>query len=177
MSRFRKSPAASGDTIILGAPTAEQYLDELYELSAGDPATQAEIYADAESGSKLTPRPQTDLRFALVLATPGHSEADPERAQNMLRELLTQTELMTPAEISLATIHLKSVEELIVLSAEARRLRASNSQAARTQQTAMSQRLSSIEAENRRLRLELEAAEGKLEAITSIERSIREQDK
>jgi len=177
MSRFRKSPAASGDTIILGAPTAEQYLDELYELSAGDPATQAEIYADAESGSKLTPRPQTDLRFALVLATPGHSEADPERAQNMLRELLTQTELMTPAEISLATIHLKSVEELIVLSAEARRLRASNSQAVRTQQTAMSQRLSSIEAENRRLRLELEAAEGKLEAITSIERSIREQDK
>jgi hypothetical protein len=33
-----------------------------------------------------------------------------------------------------------------------------------------------VEAENRRLRDELDDAEDKLEAITSIERSIREQD-
>jgi len=176
MTQFRKSPASSGSTVILGAPDAEQYLVELYELSAGDPATKAEIFADAESASKLTPRPQTNLRFALVLATPAHPNADPERAQNMLRELLTQTELMTPAEISLATIHLKSVEEMMVLGAEARRLRSSNSQAARTQQAAMNQRVSAIEAENRRLRRELSDAEGKLDAITSIERSIRAQD-
>ena len=166
--------ASSTDPIILGAPEADVYLEELYALAAGDPATQAEIFIDAEAAAKLTPGPSTNLRFALVLASPGHAESDPERAQSMLRELLTQTELMTPAEISLATIHLRSVEELIVLIAEARRLRETNSRAARTEEAAINQRIATVEADNRRLRRELAEAEDKLEAITSIERSIRE---
>jgi len=176
MSGLRKSPPAQGDAGILGAPEAEQYLQELQNLAAGDPATQAEIYADARSGSTLTPGPQTNLRYALVLATPGHPESNPEEAQSMLREILTQTELMTQAEIALATIHLKSVETLIVSNSEARRLRATTSRAAQTQEAAAAQRLATVEAENRRLRRELEDAEDKLEAITSIERSIREQE-
>ena len=168
--------ARPGDTIILGAPEADSYLKELSDLAAGDPARKAEIYADAESGAVLTPGPNTELRFALVLATPGHAESDAEKAQSMLREVLAQSQLLTPAEISLATIHLNNVERLIVANAEARRLRQSNSRAATTEERAVSQRLASVEAENRRLRLELEAAEDKLEAITSIERSIREQE-
>ena len=176
MSGLRKSDTPSGDAGILGAPEAEQYLQELYDLAAGDPATQADWYADAHSGSTLTPGPQTNLRYALVLATPGHSESDPQQAQSMLREILTQVELMTQAEIALATIHLKSVEQLMVLDSEARRLRASTSRAAQTQEAAAAQRLSSVEAENRRLRRELEDALEKLEALTSIERSIRQQD-
>jgi len=168
--------AKPSDTIILGAPEADSYLKELSDLAGGDPARQAEIYADAESGVVLTPGPNTELRFALVLATPGHAESDAEKAQSMLREVLAQSQLLTPAEISLATIHLNNVERLIVANAEARRLRQSNSRAATTEERAVSQRLASVEAENRRLRLELEAAEDKLEAITSIERSIREQE-
>jgi hypothetical protein len=166
----------SNEPVILGAPDAETYLEELNSLAGGDPATQAEIYADAESGHMLTPGPSTDLRFALVLATPGHSESDPERAQSMLRELLIQTPLLTPAEIALATIHLNAVEEIIVAESEARRVRSQTSRQARTQQEAISERLANVEAENRRLRRELEEAEVKLEAITTIERDIREQD-
>lgn len=166
----------SDDSVILGAPTADEYLQELHQLATGDPATQVEIFADAESASMLTPDPSTNLRFALVLATPGHSEFDPQRAQSMLRELLTQVELMTAAEISLAELHLKAVEENIVLTSEVNRLRQSSSRQARTEEEAVNQRIAAIEAENRRLRLELEDAEQKLEAITSIERSIREQD-
>ena len=176
LSGMSKSPPASGDAGILGAPEAEQYLNELYKLAAGDPATQAEIFADAQSGAQLTPGPQTNLRLALVLATPGHAESDPEQAQSMLREILAQTELMTQSEIALATIHLKSVEQLAVMKSEARRLRASTSRAAQTQEAATNQRLATVEAENRRLRRDIEEAEDKLDAITSIERSIREQD-
>jgi hypothetical protein len=171
-----KSPTESGDSGILGAPEAEQYLNELYDLAAGDPATQAEIYADARSGAQLTPGPQTNLRFALVLATPGHVEFDPSQAQSMLREILTQTALMTPAEISLATIHLKSAEQLSVSQSEVDRLRISSSRAAQTQAEATRQRLATLEAENRRLRGELAEAEEKLEAITTIEQSIRDQE-
>lgn len=168
--------ARADSPVILGAPGAEVYLKELHDLAAGDPATQAEIFADAESGAMLTPGPNTQLRFALVLATPGHPESNPEQAERLLREVLAQTELLTPAEISLATIHLNNVERFIIVNAEARRLRNSSSRAAQTEELAINQRLSNVEAENRRLRRDLEEAESKLEAITSIERSIREQE-
>jgi len=170
------SDTPAGDAGILGAPEAEQYLDELYRLASGDPATQAEIFADAQAGAQLTPGPQTNLRFALVLATPGHPESDAQRAQSMLREILARTELMTQGEIALATVHLNAAEKLAVSQAETARLRSTTSRAAQTQESATNQRLATVEAENRRLRGELDEAEKKLEAITSIERSIREQE-
>ena len=171
-----RPPAAADNPVILGAPEAEAYLKELHDLAAGDPATQAEIFADADAAATLTPGPNTQLRLALVLATPGHPESNPEKAQRLLREILAQEQLLTPAEVSLATIHLNNIERFIVANAEARRLRATNSQAARTEEQAVNQRLSRVEAENRQLRRDLEEAEDKLEAITSIERSIREQE-
>ena len=165
----------SNQSVMLGAPGADQYIQEMYKLASGDPATQAEIYADAESTAKLTPGPSTRLRYALVLATPGHSASNPQEAQGVFRELLSQTEMMTPAEIALASIHLKVVEQQIVLGAETRRLRSANSRAATSEEQAVSQRIAKVESENRELRRSLEEAEQKLEAITSIERSIREQ--
>lgn len=170
-----KRTATPNESVILGAPETDQYLQEMYRLAAGDPATQAEILADAESAAKLTPGPSTRLRYALVLSTPGHSGSNPREAQRIFRELLAQAEIMTPSEIALATIHLKSVEERIVLGAETSRLRAANSRAAATEEQAVAQRIAKVESENRQLRRSLEEAEQKLEAITSIERSIREQ--
>ncbi len=170
-----KRTAKATENVILGAPEADQYIQEMYKLTSGDPATQAEIYADAESAAQLTPGPSTRLRYALVLATPGHSASNPQQAQSLFRELLAATELMTPSETALATIHLKSVEQQIVLGAETRQLRSENSRAATTKEAAIAQRIATVESENRQLRRSLEEAEGKLQAITSIERSIREQ--
>ena len=171
-----RSDSPTGDPGILGAPEIDVYLDELHKLATGDPATQTEIFLDAQSASQLTPGPQTNLRFALVLATPGHAESDAPQAQSMLREILARPELMTQAEIGLATMALKSAEEISAAQAEVQRLRASTSRAAQTRESATNQRLANVEAENRRLRRELEEAENKLQAITSIERSIREQE-
>lgn len=168
--------ATADEPIILGAPEADVYLQELYRLSTGDAFIQVEIHADAESAAKLTPDPSTRLRYALVLATPGHAAADPQAAQSLLRELLSQTEMMTPSEVALATLYLNEVEERIVLGSETRRLRAENAEAQTTEQQAISQRIARVEAENRRLRAELADAEQKLEAVTSIERSIRAQE-
>ena len=173
-----RSPSSFGDSSddVLGAPDAEVYLEELRLLSSNDVASHAEIYADARAAAQLTPNPSTRLRYALVLATPGHAESDASEAQSMLRELLTETELLTGSEIALASIYLKSIEDRVVLEAEARRLRASSSRAARTQEAALNERLATVQSENRQLKLKLEEAERKLDAITSIERSIREQD-
>jgi len=176
VSSMGRSSTPSDDAIILGAPDAEHYLDELYNLSGGDAKIQAEIFADAEAGAKLTPGPQTNLRYGLVLATPGHPGFNPEIAQSILRDVLLQRSILTPAEISLATIHLQSMQQLTASSSDARRAIASSSLAATTEEAAILQRLAVAETENQRLRSELAEAEEKLEAITSIERSIREQD-
>lgn len=171
-----KDAAAADEQVLPGAPAVDDYLTELSDLSSNDPALQAEIFADSQAGVQLTPNPSTKLRYALVLATPGHPESDPQLAQSILRELMALPALMTPAEVALATIYLKSTEELILLRSETRRLRATSDRAQRTEAAAINQRLATVEAENRRLRRELEEAEDKLEAITSIERSIRAQD-
>ena len=161
-----KRTANANESVILGAPEADQYIQEMYKLTSGDPATQAEIYADAESAAQLTPGPSTRLRYALVLATPGHSGTNPQEAQGMFRELLAATELMTPSETALATIHLKSVEQQIVLGAETRRLRSENARAATTEEEAIAQHIATIESENRQLRQDLEEAEQKLEVLS-----------
>ena len=163
------------DDVVIGSSDANVYLTELQTLASGDPATQAEIFADAESAATLTPGTSTQLRYALVLATPGHSGTDPAGAQSIFRELLARPEMLTSAETALATIFLNDVEARIVLDSEARRLRAENTRAATTEEAAIAQRISRVEAENRQLRQSLADAEAKLEAITSIERSIREQ--
>jgi hypothetical protein len=167
--------ATPNESVILNAPEIDQFIQEMYKLTSGDPATQAEIYADAESAAKLTPDPSTRLRYGLVMATPGHSGSDPQQAQSIFRELLSQTELMTTSEIALATIHLKSVEEQIVLGAEARRLRSEQLRATTSEKQAVARRIAKVESENQELRRSLEEAEQKLDAITTIERSIREQ--
>lgn len=166
---------ADADEIVVGAPDVSQYINELYELASGDPATQAEIYADAEAAATLTPGTSTALRYALVVATPGHSESDSGKGQSLLRDVLAQKDMMNSAEVALATIYLRDVEARFVLETQARRLRGESSRAANTEEAAIAQRISRIEAENRQLRDSLADAESKLEAMTSIERSIREQ--
>jgi len=168
--------SSSEDPQLLGAQEIDTYINELGQIASGDPAAQAEIYADAASAAQLTPSPATNLRLGLVLAIPGHPESDPERAQSILREVMTQTLLLTPGELALATIHLNSVERQIVANIELNRLQTSTSRAAQSQEQANKRRLTAIETENQRLRNDLAEAEQKLEAITSIERSIREQE-
>ena len=152
-----------------------RYLTTGDELATGDPATQAEIFADARSSATITPGPSTRLRYALVLATPGHAETDSAAAQRLFRKLLAETELLTPTEIALATIHLDIVEARLVLDAEARRLRDENSRAASTENAAVARRIAAVEAENRQLSQSLADALAKLEALSAIERSMRQQ--
>lgn len=170
------SEMSPGDAGILGAPQVDDYLDELRLLASGDPAAQAEIYADAQAGARLTPGPQTNLRYALVLATPGHPESDAAQAASMLREVLAAPALLTRTEIALASVALRSAEELALAQAEVQRLRSAAARSAQARDAATRQRLATLEADNLQLREQLRDAEEKLEAITTIERSIREQE-
>jgi len=173
--RGREVDEGPEESVILTAE-GQTYVDELQALATGDPYTQVEIHADAEAAATLTPSPATRLRYALVLATPGHAGHDPEAAASLLRDLLAQTEMMTPNEVALATVFLRSVDEQLVLAAEVRRLRSANATAMSAEDRARARRIADVEAENERLRRQLADVEEKLEAITSIERSVRAQD-
>ncbi len=49
----------------------------MHMLPDGDPARQAELFESAKEAATLAPTTSNKLRFALALATPGHSGSDP----------------------------------------------------------------------------------------------------
>ena len=150
------------------------YLRTMRDLAAGDPATKAEVFARVDDAVLQAPTTTNRLRLALALATPGHAGADPERAREMLTEILARSELLLPAEVTLAELQLEVVEQRLLLMTENRQLRAQYERAADEDRQRLASQLAATRAENRELARALEEAEEKLRAITTIERSIRE---
>jgi len=150
------------------------YLRTMRDLAAGDPATKAEVFARVDDAVLQAPTTTNRLRLALALATPGHAGADAERAREMLTQILARSELLLPAEVTLAELQLEVVEQRLLLMTENRQLRSQYERAADEERQRLERQLAATRAENRELARALEEAEEKLRAITTIERSIRE---
>ena len=152
-------------------------LQMMGNLPQGDPARQAELFQSAKDAADLTPTTSNKLRFALALATPGHSGSDPVAAQRQLSELLARPETLLPVERLLALVELKEVEQRLILQAENKRLRDGDEAQlgdSRDKLLALNRRLAAESDENARLRKALDEARAKLEAVTHIERSIND---
>ena len=93
------------------------------ELPQGDPARQAELFQSAKDAAAVSPTTSNRLKYALALATPGHSGSDPVAAQRQLSELLARPETLLTAERLLALVELQEVDQRLVLQAENQRLR------------------------------------------------------
>jgi hypothetical protein len=153
---------------------AAPLLEMMVALPQGDPARQAEIFQSAKDAAALTPTTSNRLRYALALATPGHSGTDPVAAQRQLSELLARPETLLPTERLLASVALKEVEQQLILQAENKRLRDEESRDSNEKLLAANRRLSAETDENARLRKALDEARAKLEAVTHIEKSIND---
>jgi len=149
-------------------------LDMMHTLPEGDPARQAEVFQAAKDAATISPTTSNRLRFALALATPGHSGSDPVAAQRQLSELLATPETLLPTERLLAMVELKQVDQRLVLQAENVQLRDEAPRETRDKLQGVNRRLSAESDENARLRKALEEAQAKLEAVTHIERSIND---
>ena len=114
--------------------------------------------------------------LALALATPTHPASDPTQAQRLLTELLATGDALLPEEHTLALIHLKDVEQRLILDAEASRLQQAAAAAAAQRNDRSAQQLQAALEENRQLKAALDEARARLDAITNIERSIRERE-
>jgi hypothetical protein len=151
-------------------------LDTMSSLPAGDPAKQAELFQSVKDAAELTPTTSNKLKYALALATPGHSGTDPVAAQRQLSELLARPETLLPIERLLALVELRDVEELLILQSENKRLSEEATRDSREKLQTVNRRLSTEQDENVRLRKALDEARAKREAVTHIERSINDRD-
>lgn len=149
-------------------------LEMMRTLPAGDPARQAELFESVKDAAALSPTTSNKLKYALALATPGHSGSDPVAAQRQLAELLATPETLLPIERLLAQVELQEVDQRLILQEENKQLREEAPRESRDKLLAVNRRLSAESDENARLRKALDEAQAKLEAVTHIERSIND---
>jgi len=172
--REPRPPAPVVDKNAASVAVLTDDLQLLQRLVQGAPAEQAEIIAAAQRDYESAPTPSRQLRFALVLANPGHPGTDLPRAQRLLRELIANPEMLLSGERALAFLELQQIDDHLTLDAENRRLQGDAVRADRERLGSVNRRLQLETDENARLRKELEEARAKLDAIANIERSLNE---
>jgi hypothetical protein len=154
------------------AEAARSYLVTLGELQSGTPAAQAEAIQAGRVAAESAPTTLNKLRYALMLALPGHAGSDPVAARRQWSDLVARPELLLPAERALAAVLLAEVDERLVLAAENRRLQQEASGRDKDRSAALNKRLQAELEENARLRRAVEDAQKKLDAVTEVERSL-----
>jgi hypothetical protein len=147
------------------------YLDLCMRLARGSSAEQAEILTNTSNDYSAAPTPSRELRYAMVLSTPGHPGHDPVVAQRLLREVLASPETLLPAERALAFLQLQQVERQQALQADVRRLQSNAERTANERIAQLQKQLKSESDESARLERLLKEAQAKLDAIANIERS------
>jgi hypothetical protein len=152
------------------------YLRTLRSLIEGDPVEQADVFRNVAAAADASPTTTNRLMLALALATPTHPSSDEAKAQKLLSELLAAGDTLLPEERTLALIHLKDVEARLILDAEANRLQRAAAAATAERNDRTTQQLQAALEENRQLKLALDDVRARLDAITNIERSIRERE-
>jgi hypothetical protein len=145
------------------------YLSTLDRLGQGGAAEQAEIVEATRSAYLTDPSTQKRLRYAFVLAVPGHAASDPTGARALLGEALATPETMLPSERALADLMVRDLDARLSLARENESLRRGSDSQEDIRVAELSRRLQAETAEKDRLRRELERAEAKLEAIATLE--------
>jgi hypothetical protein len=168
----RDKPEAAVSRPAADAEAARGYVATLGELQSGSPAAQAEAFQAARLAAESAPTTLNKLRYALMLALPGHAGSDPVAARRQLSDLVARPELLLPSERALAAVLLAEVDERLVLVAESRRLQQEVAGRDKDRSAALAKRLQAELDENARLRRAVEDAQKKLDAVTEVERSL-----
>ncbi|MGH6886536.1 MAG: hypothetical protein ACREGK_10745 [Geminicoccales bacterium] len=145
------------------------YLATLDRLGRGGDAAQAEVIESTRSAYLADPSTHKRLRYAFVLAVPGHAASDPAGARSLLGEALATPETMLPSERALADLMVRDLDARLALARENESLRNGSSTQEENRIADLNRRLQAETAEKERLRRELETAQAKLEAITTLE--------
>lgn len=150
-------------------------IQTMQRLAAASPAEQAEIVTSARQAYERAPGGGAQLRYALMLATPGHASRDAAQARQLLRALAAQPEALAPLERAVTLLELAQLDREIGLVGDNERLQAIVlSSADQERLAAANRRLQSTLDDNARLRHQVEELQAKLDAVANIERSLNE---
>ena len=166
----RRPDTQPAPTIDDGQVVAD-YLATLDRLGHGGTAEQAEVLEATRTAYLAGPSTRNRLRYAFVLAVPGHGGADPVGARRLLGEALAQPETLLNSERALADLMVRDIDARLALAQENANLRSDTTAGERDRLATLNRRLQQETAEKDRLRRELEEARKKLEAIAALEGS------
>lgn len=167
------APTVDRDTQV--AAVLADTLQTMQRLAAGDPAEQAEIVNSARQAYERAPGGGAQLRYALMLATPGHASRDAAQARQLLRALSAQPEALAPVERAVTLLELARLDRELGLVGDNERLQAiALNNADQEHLAAANRRLQSTLEENARLRHQVEELQAKLDAVVNIERNLTE---
>lgn len=164
----------SNDRDLAAAMVMADTFQNMQRLTQAAPAEQAEIVSAARNAYQRAPRGETQLRYALLLATPGHPARDAATAQKLLRELAAQPEALVPIERAVVMVELAQLDHELDLAAVNQQLQAAALRTDQQRSAADQRRLEVAEDENARLRRQVEADQAKLNAIATIEKNLTE---
>jgi hypothetical protein len=169
----QRSETTAEDRDTVAAVLMASTFQSMQHLAQSGPAEQAEIVTAAREAFERSPQGSAKLRYALLLATPGHPARNAILAQRLLRELAAQPETLQPIERAVTLVELAQLNAELVLTADNERLLQNGEQRADHDKTATAQRRLQAELdENARLHKQLEDAQSKLDAIANIERNL-----
>jgi hypothetical protein len=150
-----------------------EFLATLDRLARGGAAEQAEILEATQAAYVADPSTRNRLRYAFVLAAPGHDATDSVAARHLLGESLATPETLLESERALAELMVRELDLRLALAQEIAILRDHPTAEERDSIASLNRRLQLETAEKDRLRRELEEARKKLEAIATLEGSDR----
>lgn len=154
-----------------GSVLVARHLESIVRLGSVPAAEQGFITEEARIDFVAVPTPSNRLRYAMVLATPGHAGFDPYRAQDLLQALISEPGALSDAERSLAKVSSGQLENLLSVRDQLRE-RDAAVELAQERQAAADQRNQSLTAEVVRLSQELDLAIRKLEAVAELEKAL-----
>lgn len=171
-----------GDGVQSSYLIVAHHLEVMRQLSYGDYHTRVAVFNRVVEEAESIPTLSNRLTHALALATEGHPATNRPEGFIELGDLLKDSTALLPEERDLARVKLSELETSMILRAEnaqltekqfkaqlaARNVERRNRAAAAGE---MQKQISDLEAENSRLRIELDDALRKLEALSSIERA------
>jgi hypothetical protein len=174
-SRPGPAQAAPDPAAIRAAELAEATL-ALHRFVGAPPDQQTALMAAARQAAEQAPTPASQLRYALLLAQPGHAGTDLNLARQLLQSLLAEPARLAPMEHASAFLELRRIDRELALAAEVDELRAKADLIDSEALSALNRRLLAETDENQRLRRALEEAQAKLAAIALIERQTRDRE-
>jgi hypothetical protein len=164
----------ANDRDLAAAEVMANTFQTMQRLTQAAPAEQAEIVSGARDAYQRDPRGEAQLRYALLLATPGHPARNIGMAQKLLRELAAQPAALVPVERAVVLVELAQLDREADLSTDNEQLQGAALRNDQQRSAADQRRLQTQIEENVRLRRELEAADAKLDAVATIERNLTE---